>query len=187
MRRGGQLLRGFCARLFAAGKRVGLDTGTESVAIFHAAGLQAAFQPVSPLLAGAVSESLLVDTPPCPFLQPVITNGGRSTQAFFHITRFHPVVFLVGVMRPHPGQAIGLQFLPDRIAVGFSATAGAGLHLAYLAFSSGEVLHVVTDFMADHIRPGKVTRCAQLLELIEKAQRQIHFLIARAVKRPGGR
>jgi len=58
------------------------------------------------------------------------------------------------------------------------------LRRAHLALSADEILHVMSDFVREHICLREVAGCAELsVELIEEAEVEIDLAIARAVER----
>ena len=49
-------------------------------------------------------------------LQAVITDGAGGVEGFFQVAGLQPVMPALRVMRPDPGQAVGLQFLAHQQA-----------------------------------------------------------------------
>ncbi|MNN69514.1 hypothetical protein D3C81_1853050 [compost metagenome] len=88
---------------------------------------------------------------------------------------------------PDTGQAIGLQFLAHQQAiVAFHALTAlaCGLHAGR---HPQQGLHVVADFVGNHIGLGKVAGGGKaLLHLLEELHVQVHHLIGRAIEGAGG-
>ena len=54
-------------------------------------------------------------------LELIVADGGCGVKSLFKVTWFDQVPFAVGMMAPHTGKTIGLQFHPngERVAFGF--------------------------------------------------------------------
>ena len=89
---------------------------------------------------------------------------------------------LIRVMRPDAREAIGLQLERDLQAVA-SGLARAPLRRAHLVRRAEQVLHVMADFVADHIRLREVARTAETREIREERGVEIHAAIGRAIER----
>ena len=86
-------------------------------------------------------------------LQPVIANRLGGSDRLLDIAGFQNVPFLIGIMGPHAGQKIGLEFqshgkLVLRIA--------GQLAVLRLDADPQQVLHMMSDLMGDHVGIGKV-------------------------------
>src|SRR5262245_57387017 len=82
------------------------------------AALDPLVEPLHALLRGAVGERLGLDVALGLALQPVVADGGGRAQPLLHVSGLEEVLVLVGVVRPHPGQAVRLELQPHRVAVG---------------------------------------------------------------------
>src|SRR5690349_23910130 len=88
-------------------------------------------------------------------LQSIVANGRRRSKALFDVAGFELDLslrcasWLRGRVAPDAREAIGLQLEPyrQRILSGRIVV----LRGANLAFYSGEPLHVMTNFVRDHI------------------------------------
>jgi hypothetical protein len=88
-------------------------------------------------------------------------------------------------MTPDAGEAVGLQLLPHRQRIGCRRVAAALLRGAHLVRDAEQVLHVVTDFVRDHVSLGELARRVKTFpEVAVERQVDIDLLIRRAVKRP---
>lgn len=87
------------------------------------------------------------------------------------------------MVRPHAGKTIGLQFQPHTEGVEF-CFAHPAAHLLHLAADAQQVLHMVADFMRNHVGLCKVPwRAKALGQGFIKRKVDIHLLVSRAVKR----
>ncbi len=88
------------------------------------------------------------------------------------------------MVRPHAGQAIGLQLEPHRQQIGLTlgyALAG----LLHLVRDAEQVLHVMADLVRDHVGLGEIAlRPVALAELVEEGQVEIDLAVGRTVERP---
>src|SRR5436190_1270856 len=82
----------------------------------------------------------------------VVADLLGGVQRFLDITLFEKAL-LRGEMRPHAGEAVGLQFDAHRHLVGFRLAHGLP-HLIELGQDAGEVLDMVADLVRDHIGLG---------------------------------
>ncbi len=118
-------------------------------------------------------------------LQPIVANRRRGVQTLFDVTgiEFHPARGEPPRFRrfvsPHARVTIGLQFDAHRALVGVARKRGA-------LERAGEILHVMTDLVREHVRLREIARRAELLmKIVEEAQVQIHLAVAWTVERPG--
>src|SRR5262245_43354604 len=123
-------------------------------------------------------------------LQSVITNCRRRLQGCLHITGLEEPPLFLGVVSPHPGQAVGLQLDANLKLIGLDLIHTA-LRLLHLRQDSKQVLHVVTDLVRDHIGLGKlaaltadVTTVESSLEVLKERRIQINLAIDGTVERP---
>ena len=120
-------------------------------------------------------------------LQRIVANPGGCVHGFLHIALLQDLARALGMVGPDAGKAIGLQFEFHAQCVVFNL-ADASAHLVHLAADAKQVLHMVADFMGDHISLGKVAGGAELgFQGFVKAEVDIHLLVAGTVKRPHGR
>ena len=105
-----------------------------------------------------------VDMASCRALQPVIAHRRRCTSAFLHVTLFKNTALSVCMVCPHSGITIGLQLSEygQRVSVGATRSR---LKLPHPVRYTGEVLHVMADFVGDNIGPSKVSGRAEVLQL----------------------
>ena len=126
-------------------------TRRERVTRADVAGFPAGAEPADALLGGAVGEGIGDDAALTFALDRVVADRGGGAQRFFEIARFEPRMALLGAVGPHAGVAVGLQFLPDEQAVGALDVAAAHPHGIHLFGHAGHGLHVVADFVRDHV------------------------------------
>src|SRR4029077_1525635 len=89
----------------------------EGVALTDVAGLEALFEPADALGGGAVCERIGRDVAAGLALEAVVADRAGGVQGRLHVARFENVLHLLGVMRPHAGQEIGLELETDRQGV----------------------------------------------------------------------
>ena len=95
-------------------------------------------------------------------LQAVIADGRSGIQRLLDFTRFDDVLCLVGTVSPDAGKTVGLQLKPyrQRVCLGL---AGALLCLMHLVRDAKQILHVMSDFVGDHVGLGKLARRMEAL------------------------
>ncbi len=87
------------------------------------------------------------------------------------------------MMGPHAGQKIGLQLESHAEGVVFLLTHAASRGRDFVG-DAELVLHVMTNFVSDHVGLGEFARRAKLIsQLPKKAEVQIHAFIGRAIER----
>ena len=91
------------------------------------------------------------------------------------------------IVCPDARKAIRLQFEPYRQCIGFALT-GTALQRLNFPHDAKKILHVMADFVGDHVGLGEVTRCLEALaQFAVESKIDIEFLILAAVKRAGRR
>ena len=89
---------------------------------------------------------------------------------------------LVGVARPGPGEAVGLQLQGDGQLVGLARV--LLLQPADVAAHAEHVLHVVAVLVGDDVLRGQVAGGAELLlQLQQEVEVEVHEPVGRAVER----
>ncbi len=111
-----------------------------------------------------------------------------SLHCRFHIAGLDEFPFLLRVMRPHAGQAIGLQLNLDLQMISRPAVAFR-LESPRFRQDAKQVLDVMPDLMSDHVCLRKLTGFAAAavgarLQVLEKRRVQVNVLIVRAIERP---
>lgn len=95
-------------------------------------------------------------TPLTLLLQTIIANGIGRVERFFDIARLQPVQSSLCMVGPDAGQAIGLQFLThQQAAIAFHLPALLARCLNFRG-NAEQGLHVVSDFVSDHVGLGEV-------------------------------
>src|SRR5574337_1699391 len=156
----------------------------EGVAARHHSGRQALAEPADALRAGAVGEGFGHHHALTLALQRVVADARGGVQALLHVARLEPVARLVRMVRPHTGQAVGLQLEPHRQRVGLRL-GGAAAHRVHLLGHAEQTLHVVADLVRDDVSLREVARRAELLaQRVEEAEVDVDLLVGRAVERP---
>ena len=148
----------------------------EGVAALEIAALDAATKPAHALFGAAMGESFGDDVSLGAFLQRVVADLRRGIQPFLDIAFFENFVFTIGEARPNAGEAIGLQLNTDgqRIGVPFARAALTRLHFLH---DAQQILHVVADFVSDHIGLCEVAgRLKALAQLAVKGEIDVNFL-----------
>lgn len=90
------------------------------------------------------------------FLQSIVSNRRRGAEPVFEISRLDQVPLSLGMMAPHTGITIGLEFHPDRERISLHLR-NLSLEAMHFFCNAEEVLHVMADFMGDDISLGEVT------------------------------
>ena len=90
----------------------------EGVAGLDVAALQAGGQPLLALRRRAVGEAVGHGVAARGGLQPVVADRLGGRQRPLDVALFQDLPLVVGVVRPYPGKAVGLQLDPDRKRVG---------------------------------------------------------------------
>ena len=87
-------------------------------------------------------------------------------------------------MTPHAGKAVGLQLHFHRQAIRFSLRRVL-LQLTHFGFNTQQLLHVMPDFMSNHVGLCKIAVRAELVfHLIVEREIDVDRAIGRAVERP---
>lgn len=93
-------------------------------------------------------ERFRADVAGCHFLQAIVANCGGRTESRFDVAAFEQSALLRG-MSPHTGEAIRLQLHPhgERILLARVLL----LEPAHFRFDADEFLHMVADFVGEHV------------------------------------
>jgi hypothetical protein len=118
--------------------------------------LHAPLEPAHALLGSAVGERLGDDLALRLPLQAVVADRRGGRQRLLGLARFEDLLHAVGAMAPDAGEAVGLQFEPHRQRIGGGPVAAALLRRVHLVGNAEQVLHVMTDFVRDHVSLGKL-------------------------------
>ena len=87
-------------------------------------------------------------------------------------------------MGPYSGIIVGLEFESHTYFVGFGIAHSRHAAVGVIERAE-EILHVVSDFVCDHIGIGEISRRTYgLFHIFEKIQVDIHCLVGRTVKWP---
>ncbi len=157
--------------------------GRDRIAALRVAGVEAAPDPAHALLGAPGRERLRHHAPLALLLQAVVADRRRGGQRLLDVAGLE-LVHRAGVVSPHAGIAIGLQFHAHRQAVLLRrrSAPARGFHLAEAA---AEVLYVMRDLMGDDIGLGEIARGAKaLLQVAEKREVDVQLFVARTVERP---
>lgn len=118
------------------------------------------------------------------FLQMVVADGGCGVHGGLDVSLLQEIA-LFGGIGPDSGVAIGLEFDAHGDGVGHSRIA---FHLlADFSLDSRDFLHVMADFVSDHVSLSEFSRCAEaIFEFGEEAEVEIDLFVAGTVKGAGG-
>ena len=156
----------------------------ERVALIDAPGVQSPFEPLHPLGSGAVGPALRHDVPLRTALNHVVPDRRRGPQPFLDVARLQDLPLLVGVMRPHPGQAVGLELHQDRQGVRL-LRARPPPHAMDLLRDPQQVLDVMAHLVGDDVRLREVPRRSEaLVELPEEREVDVDLAVLRTVEGP---
>ena len=103
-------------------------------------------------------EALGIDMPRSHSLQTIVTDSSGSLQCSIEVSDFEQVALIRGVC-PHPGETICLQLQAH--GNGFSRLWIPHLSRLGLAFDPQQLLHVMSDFVGQHVCFCKLPRGAK--------------------------
>ena len=83
-------------------------------------------------------------------LEAIVTDGGRRLHGRFDVARLKETPLFLRVISPHSCEAVCLQLDPDLQLIGGDLI-HATLRFLYLWQKTEQILHVVADFVSDHI------------------------------------
>ena len=126
-------------------------------------------------------EGIRIYMPSGHLLQPVISHRGSRAKSGLDIALLEQAALLRRV-RPDPGKAIGLQFhlhgqrfLRARVLL---------LQLAQLALDAQNILHVVAQFVREHVGLREFAgRPETALQFVKKTKIDVNPLVAGTIKR----
>src|SRR5262249_60004882 len=90
-----------------------------------------------------------------PPMETIVADGRCGLHRCLYVTRFDETPLLLGVMRPHAREAIGLQLDPDLELIGLGLV-HAALDLLHTGQDPQQVLHVMADLVGDYIGLGEL-------------------------------
>src|SRR5688572_19899506 len=157
--------------------------GRERIAALRVAGVEAAPEPALALLGAAVREGLRHHAPLALLLQAVVADRRRGGQRLLDVAGLE-LVHRAGVVSPHAGVAVGLQFHAYRqvVLLRRRGSPARGFHPAEAA---AEVLYVMRDLVGDDIGLSEIARGSKaLLQVAEKPEVDVQLLVARTIERP---
>src|SRR5215470_7890583 len=121
-------------------------------------------------------------------LKSIIADGSGRLHGRFDVARLNNAPLLLGIMRPYSCKAIGLQLDSDLKLIG-SYLICATLQLLHARQDAEQILHVVANFMRDHIGLRKLAALGSyiatpepLLKITEKCGVQIDLSIIRTIE-----
>src|SRR3990172_376181 len=159
----------------------------EGIALIDIPGLDAGPEPVGPLFGGTVGERIGNDKAPGPLLQTVVPDGAGRAERLLHVARFQDIPRLVRVEGPDSGKAVRLELQPDQETVPLHL-AHAGAVVPDLLRNPQKVLHVVADFVCDHIRLSEIPLGVEtILQFPVEAQVDVDLLVPGTIKGTDGR
>ena len=105
-------------------------------------------------------ETVRHNAPLALLLQAIVTNRLRGIQGLFQIACFQYALLLHAVP-PDASEAVGLKLHAYGQTIHLRLRSIL-LHLAHFWLNAEQLLHVVADFMRDHVALGKIAVSAQL-------------------------
>ena len=142
---------------------------------------KAAAEPIGALRGGQVGEKLGTNVSSGHLLQTVVAYSGNGLHAGGDIGWINDVALLSG-MAPDTCQAVSLQFHSYGQWVG-----GFGIvppQAADLLFDTEQLLHVMADFMGDHICSAEFDGRAQAVgKFVEKPEIQVNLFVQGTIER----
>ena len=99
-------------------------------------------------------------------LDAVVADGAGGVKSLLDVALLQYFSGLIGVVRPHSGETVGLQLKTYRCRV---------VAALYLRMQAQQVLHMVAHFVGDHIGLGEIARRAKALaQFVEKNGVQVN-------------
>src|SRR5262245_1274827 len=150
--------------------------------------LHAGVEPALALLGCAMCEAIRHHPALRAPLQRVVTDRGGGAQRGLDVAGLQQMPALVGLVRPHACEAIGLQLDPDLDAVCFRrAPTRCLLSVVRPRQDALEILHVMADLVRDHIGLREPARSAiattkARLDLPKERRIEIDLLVGRAIE-----
>ncbi len=106
--------------------------------------------------------------------QRVVTNSVGRRDRFFNVALVEQV-FLADAVGPDASIAVGLQLHTHRVGIGLRVAHRLAAAVEF-GEDTSEVLHVVADFMGQHVSLGEVARSAELLaQLVVEREIDVTF------------
>src|ERR1700730_1525008 len=161
------------------------------VAARHGTALEPGVEPAHALLGGTVGECVGNDVALRLPLQAVVADRCGGFQRGFDVALLDQLPALLGTVGPDPGEAVGLQ-LDLHLQMIRSDLVQCVLALLHLRQNADEVLHVMTDFVGDHVSLGELAGLAVVaaaepaLQIAEERRVEIDPLVVRTIERPHG-
>src|SRR5215213_2502182 len=160
----------------------GSDISRERVAGGRVARVEALAEPARPLRGGAVREGLGADAARRLGLDAVVADRARGGQALLEVALLEQPA-LVGRVRPHAGEAVGLELLADGERVALVRVPADGV--VDLIADPRQGLHVVAHLVREHVGLREVARRVEARgQLAEEAEVDVDLAVGGAVERP---
>ena len=119
-------------------------------------------------------------------LDRVVADLRGGVQAFLDIARFEDLALAIGEAGPDAGEAVRLKLESHGEGIGF-ALAGAALTRLDLAHNAEQVLHVMADFVGNHIGLSKIPGGFEtVMEFTKESEVDINFLVVAAIEGSSG-
>ena len=119
-------------------------------------------------------------------LDRVVADLRGGVQAFLNIARFEDLALAIGEAGPNAGKAVRLKLEPHGESIGFTL-AGAALTRLDLAHNAELILHVMADFVRNHIGLSKIAGGFEtVMELTKESEVDINFLVVAAIEGSSG-
>src|SRR5439155_317151 len=117
-------------------------------------------------------------------LQGIVADRAGGGQGLLDVAGFENVARLVGMKGPDAGEAVGLQFQSYRQRIALYLR-GVLASLVNLVHDAEQVLHVMADFVRDHISLGEVAGSVEsVFHQLIKREVDVDLLVAQTVERP---
>ena len=118
-------------------------------------------------------------------LQTIVADRRCGVQAFRDIALVENLA-LIGGVGPDAGEAVGLELEAHGELIG--NVGAALLQLVHPVGRTEEILHVVPDFVGEHVRLRKVAAGSEaLLQLVVEAKIDVGFPVERTIEGAAGR
>src|SRR5215467_1550990 len=125
-------------------------------------------------------------------LQAIIADGGGRLHGGLDVAGLEEAPFLLRVVCPYAGQAVGLQLDANLELIGLSLVE-ALLRLLHLRQDAEQILHVVADLVRDHVGLRELAALASdlaaaetPLDVLKECGVEIDLLVVRTIERSHG-
>src|SRR5581483_602988 len=157
------------------------------IATLDVAGLESGLEPARTLRRGAVRERIGHGVAARLLLQRVVANLRGGIERGFDVAFLQPMKLRLRAVAPDAGETVGLEFDAHRQTARPLHALAATFEILFLAHDADQVLHVMADFVRDHVRTCEVAAGMKArVHLVEEIEIEIDAMIGGTVERAHG-